>query len=591
MLSTQEIVGILGRCDIFAGMAQDRLLDLAKSADVIDVKDGSRVFTEGEPGHDMHVVASGVVRIHRGEKALRQLAASSVFGEMALLDPGSKRAASATADGPAVLLRFDRETFMRIVENRPEVLLAMLREFSKRVNAYIFDLAQVRHVLEEVILPLGVALSSESVERLLERILIEAQRLTRADGGTLYLRRGEELAFTIMMCESLRVAKGTGFEEPITLAPLPLVGADGEPNLANIASFVTHMGYGINIPDVYEVKEFDFSGTRAFDKANNFRTRSCLTTPLRDHEKNVIGVLQLINARDGSGSPVPFSSYHELIVESLASQAAMALNTQNLLKRQRELARLEHDIHVARQIQADFLPDTIPQPEGYELDSRFRPARQVGGDFYDAFPTTGGRIGFVIADVCDKGVGAALFMALSRSLVRAFSWLDSAPSGSPELAAAAEPITRANDYITSFHNKMNMFVTLFYGVLDPATGAMQYINAGHNPPLVIGSNGKIKARLALTGPAVGMIPGAVFKTGQLQLEPGDVFYGYTDGVTEARDPTGGFWSEKKLQAVLSEIGNRTATDVLELVDTHLKAHVKDAEPSDDITMLAIRRKP
>ncbi|MBI2378351.1 MAG: SpoIIE family protein phosphatase [Deltaproteobacteria bacterium] len=571
-------------------MSKERLVDLAHSVEEVDVADGVRIFSEGDPGIDMHVVASGSVRIHRGEQVLRQLPVASVFGEMALLDPGSKRAASATSDGPSVLLRFGRDTFMRVVESRPDVLLAMLREFSRRLNAYIYDLAKVRHVLEEVILPLGVALSTESVEKLLERILLEAQRLTRADGGTLYLRKDDQLTFSIMMCESLRVARGGRFEEPINVAPLRLSRPDGQPNLANIASFVTHMGYGINIPDVYEVAEFDFSGTRAFDQANKFRTRSCLTTPLKDHEKNVIGVLQLINARDDSGATMPFSNFHELIVESLASQAAMALNTQNLLKRQRELAKIEHDVEVARQIQADFLPDVVPQPEGYEIDTRFRPARQVAGDFYDAFPTTGGRVGIVVADVCDKGVGAALFMALSRSLVRAFSWLDASPSGSAELAEAAEPITRANDYITSFHVKMNMFVTLFYGVLDPGTGVLRYINAGHNPPLVIDKTGKVKARLALTGPAVGMIPGAKFKTGQIVLEPGDVFYGFTDGVTEARDPNGAFWTEKKLHEVLAAVGNKSASEVLEVVDKALDAHVKDAEPSDDITMIAIHRK-
>ena len=328
-----------------------------------------------------------------------------------------------------------------------------------------------------------------------------------------------------------------------------------------------------------------------------YRTHSLLTLPLKNHDDQVIGVLQLINAQDETGQVIPFGSYERLAAESLSSLAAVALNTRLLLDRQRELLIVEHDVQVGRQIQADFLPDTLPAPNGWEIADRFQPAKEVSGDFFDAFMTGDHRVGLMVADVCDKGVGAALFMALSRSLMRAFGWLsESGPitNGVADLAVAdltSEPVRLTNEYLTQFHAKMNMFVTLFFGLLDPATGVLSYVNAGHNPPIIISGTGVVRARLAPTGPALGIIPGADFQVGRQIVEPGEFLLAFTDGVTEARDAEGGFFTDQRLVSLVEGKLPASASGLLDRVDTALKEHIAGRGLSDDITMLAVRRKP
>ncbi len=179
----------------------------------------------------------------------------------------------------------------------------------------------------------------------------------------------------------------------------------------------------IQIPDVYNAAHFDFSGTKEFDKKTGYRTVSILTVPLKNHEGRVIGVLQLLNAMDPeTGVIKPFNEYHKLVVESLTSQAAVVLNTQMLLLEQQNYVKLEQDLKVGRQIQLGFLPSVLPQLPGYETAGLLDPAREVSGDFYDIFTLADeDRLAFIIGDVCDKGVGAALFMALFRSLLHSFA--------------------------------------------------------------------------------------------------------------------------------------------------------------------------
>ena len=214
-------------------------------------------------------------------------------------------------------------------------------------------------------------------------------------------------------------------------------------------------------------------------------------------------------------------------------------------------------------------------------------------------------MGFVIADVCDKGVPAALFMAVIRSLIRAFSELRT--FGRPNLPEGKTPsensvehklatlfedlnalntVVMANNYIARTHSQLNMFATLFLGVLDPDTGLLTYVNGGHEAPVIIGKNG-IKARLGQTGPAVGMMADAEFELQQYQLGAGDTLFAYTDGVPESRDPNGGFFTEKTLLGLL-EKPVKSAAELLEKIELKLRGHIAGADQFDDITMIAIR---
>lgn len=277
--------------------------------------------------------------------------------------------------------------------------------------------------------------------------------------------------------------------------------------------------------------------------------------------------------------------------------------------------RYERDVQIGRQIQASFLPETLPHPNGWEIAARFQPARQVAGDWYDAFPLTHGRIGLVIADVCDKGVGAALFMALMRSLIRAYAqqnyalrWLDAVDGGdlsSPRTGAPGErrrlppsvgvtalknAVELTNNYIANTHGNTGMFATMFMGVLDTAGGRLSYVNGGHEAPVILSPQGKIKARLTTTGLPIGVLPDGEFGIEQYDIAPGDIFVSYTDGVPEARAPDRSFFTEKRLLTVIE----RPATSAEALLDRILDAvgaHIADADQFDDITLLAFRRMP
>src|SRR5262249_55405184 len=157
-------------------------------------------------------------------------------------------------------------------------------------------------------------------------------------------------------------------------------------------------------------------------------------------------------------------------------------------------------------------------------------AREVSGDFYDAFWLPHGLLALVIADVCDKGIGAALYMTLLRSLLRAFApqGLGREPAGRPAGLAALSAVGLTNDYVAQTHAQACMFASLFFGVLDTATGELTYVNAGHDAPIVVGAAG-VKARLAPTGPVVGLSPNAGYEVSCVALEPGDALVAYTDG--------------------------------------------------------------
>lgn len=273
--------------------------------------------------------------------------------------------------------------------------------------------------------------------------------------------------------------------------------------------------------------------------------------------------------------------------------------------------KAERELEIAHEIQNSFLVEDYPQPDGWEIATLIRPARQVSGDFYDVFPiSANNRIAFLIADVCDKGVGAALYMAIFRSLLRAYAdqnytmrWV-----GTPEylqeerpssifrrdklLASGAPSIKNAieltNNYIATHHSDSNMFATVFFGLLDPSNGMLLYINAGHESPLLI-SNGTVKARLDPTGPAVGLLPDMEFKLEQTFLNPGDALFLYTDGVTDALNSKNDQFSEERLIATAiksSESAQTQLTDIVSAVDEHIADH----EQFDDITLLAVHRK-
>jgi sigma-B regulation protein RsbU (phosphoserine phosphatase) len=462
--------------------------------------------------------------------------------------------------------------------------------------------------LRLVILPLGIALSAEKDwNRLLERFVVTAMNLCNADAGSLFMRTEEDsLRYEIVRVNSTGMAYGGTSGEPIPYASLPLYNQQGEPNLENVATFAAHERLSINVANIYDKSAFDFSGTHRFDEKNDYRSVSCLTVPLQNND--VIGVLQLRNAQDPeTGQVIAFGAYQQLVAESLASQAAVAVHNRRLRRQETSLLRYKRELQIGRDIQASFFPDALPQPPGWELAACFHAAREVAGDFYDAFTLPFDKIALVIADVCDKGVVAALFMALLRSLLRSTiqqhyylaahyglpvgegqGVRETRPFSAVDTTALLESVRQINGYIGNNHADTHMFASLFFGILDPVSGKILYVNCGHIPPLLRAADGR-ETLLMPTGPAIGLLPNAQYAVQEAQMEPGDTLLAYTDGVTEARNPNGNLFGEKRLMALIAGRSYDSAAALLKAIDTAVKEHTANADPKDDITTLALRR--
>lgn len=476
------------------------------------------------------------------------------------------------------------------------------------------ELEKLARDFTEVILPLGVALTEETnLDRLMDRIVSEAMAICNADAGTLYLREDDHLLFAVMRTDSLGVAFGGGHAPP-PWPPLRLHDADsGRPNFRNVATWVALRRATVNVHDIYASDSgFDFSGAKEFDQRSGYRTVSCLTVPMVAGG-DVVGVLQLLNAQDErSGEMVPFREYQERVVTAMASQAAIAIHDHRLLEQHHTLDRLERELQIGQEIQANFLPRELPRLSDWELAARFIPAREVSGDFYDVFWLGESYVGLVVADVCDKGVGAALFMGLIRSLIRAFTQMDWSvaddlePGGvhaTAQLRAVGRReaqlrrlseillrgVVRTNQYIAETHRDLNMFATLFFGLLVPETGFMAYINAGHIAPQVW-RDGRCLRQLPPTGPAVGVIVDAPFEVAQTVLDPDDLLIGFTDGLTDARAADGERFGKERVQEVLGAEDRHPET-VLSALEAAINRHIAGTERYDDLSMIGVWRKP
>ncbi len=244
----------------------------------------------------------------------------------------------------------------------------------------------------------------------------------------------------------------------------------------------------------------------------------------------------------------------------------------------RELERTEFEMETARGIQQSFLPESPPKIDGFELAALNLPARQVGGDFYDFIPVSDGKWGIVIADVSGKGVPAALFMALSKTLVRANVSDNITPS---------QAIEKAN-YTISQEAKMGMFVTLFYAVLAPENKKLQYVNAGHNPPFVIKRSSGDVTLLRANGIAMGVMDDAVLEEKEILLDPNDVVVFYTDGITEAINAKNEQFGEQRLIETISQNADLAVKDLITRVKDTVFAFAQGQPQFDDFTLVLLK---
>lgn len=242
--------------------------------------------------------------------------------------------------------------------------------------------------------------------------------------------------------------------------------------------------------------------------------------------------------------------------------------------------RVQEELASARDMQQAILPQHFPDTAEFSMRACMHPARELGGDFYDCFALADGRWGFLVADVAGKGVGAAFFMAVSRTVLQ-----DLAQSG----LAPAEVLARANECLSG-RNPMELFVTACYGIYEPRTGELVYACAGHPAPLLRNQRGQLQALACACEMALGVLPGMNYSDKQAQLQPGDTLLLYTDGITEAFNNQGHAYGEARLQAWLADSQGEAAAEKLDSLVADVAAFVGTAEASDDLTALLLCRK-
>jgi len=407
----------------------------------------------------------------------------------------------------------------------------------------------------KALLGVAKALASEiKLDNLLQVIVAKAAEVMDAERATLFLYdkpRNELWSKTTQKLEinEIRVALGVG-----------------------IAGTVAKTRALINIGDAYADPRFDST----FDKQTGYRTRSILCLPLIGNGDSLVGVIQVLNKRNRE----TFDEIDESLLAGLSDHITVALERGRLIEAYIEKERLEEGLKLAHDIQMSMLPKTFPPfPERRDLDifAAITPAKKVGGDFYDFFFLDENRLCFAIGDVSGKGVPAALFMAVTKTLFKAIAGRVQNPG--EILSTVNREICRDND--------SQMFTTLFCGILDTRTGEIRYSNGGHNPPYHLSRAG-VQQVPKTGGRVLGLLEETTYAGSRLVLGPGETLLLYTDGVTEALDPAEQFFSERRLESILTQINFASAREQIEYLTREITLFAAGAEQADDITTLALR---
>ncbi len=269
------------------------------------------------------------------------------------------------------------------------------------------------------------------------------------------------------------------------------------------------------------------------------------------------------------------------IINGIAQQVSMSIQNDIYKQEMVENQRIEGEIQLARQIQETFLPTSLPRLQGWELDLRWEMAREVGGDFYDVFKLDGNRLGLVIADVSDKGLPAALYMTVTRTLIHAFA----AGGNDP-----ARVLKEVNDLLVN-DSPESMFITAIYSILSLETGELVYANAGHNLPLLYGMTDERVHPLPKGGMALGILKEMQLENHLVQIEMGDTLILYTDGAVDLMSPKNESFGEPRLRHVIEQYGKEKVGLILENLDDALADFRQGIRPFDDITIVAIQRAP
>ncbi|KAB2904835.1 MAG: SpoIIE family protein phosphatase [Anaerolineae bacterium] len=394
------------------------------------------------------------------------------------------------------------------------------------------------------------------LDDLLRLIVNKLVETIEAERGTLYLIDEEkgELFSRILL------------EDSGVLPEIRLKMGEG------IAGHVAETGQTLNIADAYNHPMFN----PHYDKVTGYRTQSILTLPMRNPKQKIIGVVQLVNKIGGT-----FTRRDEQLLNALASQAAISIENARLYAQEFEQQLLNRELEMAHNIQASFLPETVPQIEGWDIAYHWKPVREVAGDFYDFFQMDDGRLAILIADVSGKGIPAALFMALTVTVLRFGMSLGLHP---------AEMIHRANDLILH-SQRSRMFATVFVGYIDMTSGKMEFASAGHNPPLLFRAETQTTEEITASGVAVGVFKSARYDAATVTLGQDDILVLFTDGITEIINADEEEYGEGRLSEVINENVALSAQELAVKIVEEAGAFAAQEGAFDDETLIVIKRTP
>jgi len=418
---------------------------------------------------------------------------------------------------------------------------------------------------------------------LLGVILDKMMELTAADAGTLYVVEGRVLHFRIVRNKTLGLHRNVN--DANDMPPIVL----DEDNIVNVSAYVAIHNEIVSIDDVYSDARFNFAGTKKYDAATGYHSHSMLVFPLTaatETETEVIGVIQLINSIDSrTGAIRSFKGIIEpSILPALAKVSAAPLANMLYIKRLTETLiereRIRNELAIAQSIQSSVLPHVFPERKEFDIYAFMRPAKEVGGDFYDFFFIGENTLAVVMADVSGKGVPAALFMVIAKALIK------NNACGGKSPAEVFETVNKA----LCENNDANMFVTAFMGYVDLRSGRFVYVNAGHNPPLIRRGVGNYEFFQTKCSFVLAGFEGIPYKEEDTILRPGDRLYLYTDGVTEAMNKDGALYSDPRLLEAVNQYKHHSPRELLASVKNDVDAFVGDVEQADDMTMLSLEIK-
>ncbi len=409
--------------------------------------------------------------------------------------------------------------------------------------------AQVNH-LAALVEASKILNSTLDLDRLLELILEVATRELHADRGTVYLVDKE--------AGELRARISQGLESRILRVKI------GE----GISGKVAETGETLRIEDAYQDPRF----AQRFDTASGYRTRSMLCMAVRNKTGEIIGVIQLLNKLHGT-----FSIEDEVFLQSLTVHIAIALENAKLHAQLVDQQRIRTELALARQIQQNLLPRPPERWERYRIAAAAEPCFEVGGDFYDFLPISTSTLGVVIADVSGKGISSALVMSTMQATLRALL---------VGVHSFERLLERMNVVIRDYTGG-RMFVTLFLALLDSESNKLHYINAGHNPPVLVRTDGGFE-QLAEGGTVLGLLSQVRYVRSQAEMHPGDVLVLYTDGLVEASNAADEMVGiEGLVKAVRSCNSNGSPKDILERIMSEVREFCGGEPQADDQTLVVL----